>query len=217
MNLRELFRSDPSFLGLAKFVTLFFVLTSVVSMIFFPNYSVSEDYISTLGTNRNPVHEFFNISLILTSILLLPTYFVIHYTLLRNVEERHVRLVKMSFGIALTSSTSLALVGVFPAEGNTLLSHNLAALVFFVSISFYYVILTWLLITIVHVCYSQFPFNRRVDYLGFAFVFLVAVLLDVSTWYNKLLQKFIVYSALLFLIYFSERLRLIDKHHVPHV
>ncbi len=66
-------------------VTIFFVLTSVIAMILFPGYSVTNDFLSTLGTHRAKYPFIFNIATIITAILLVPTYLALNRILARNL------------------------------------------------------------------------------------------------------------------------------------
>lgn len=191
-------------------VTLFFVFTSVLAMLLFPGYSISNDFLSTLGTHRARFPFIFNISTILTALLLLPTYHSINKILERNVPSNHGMVLNLALFFGITSSIALAGVGFFPAEGNTFQLHALSALSFFLSIGVYYLILSYLIIRILLVCHNFRSFLTPLDYFGFTFIVLVLLLVDLSTWYSRILQKFIVYSALLFLVYMTSKVHRVD-------
>ncbi len=188
----------------------FFVFTSILSILLFPGYSISGDFLSTLGTGKARYPFIFNYSVIITAILLIPTYWAINGILLRNVPSGNDRYLKFSFGAAIVSSIALAGVGLLPAENSTYIPHAISALIFFLAIGIYYVVITFLVIRILKICHNFREFLSPADYLGFAFIVLVLVLIDINTWYSKLLQKFIVYSSLLFLVYLASKVKRID-------
>ncbi len=191
-------------------VTGFFVLTSVVAMILTPRYSFTNDFLSTLGTSRSPYPYIFNIAVVLTAILLIPTYFAIHRILLRNIPANNDRFLNAAFIVAIISSIALAGVGILPAEGDTLYPHAMTALAFFLAIGTYYVLITFLVIRILNQCHNFRQFLSPIDYVGFAFIVLVLILVDIATWYSRILQKSIVYGALLFLAYVATKIKRID-------
>ncbi|RMG41399.1 MAG: DUF998 domain-containing protein [Methanobacteriota archaeon] len=194
----------------AIFVTFFFILSSLLAMLLFPGYSISEDFLSTLGTHKARYPFIFNISTVLTAILLIPTYISINRILQRNVPKNHDFFLKMSIALGLFSSFSLAGVGLFPAEGETFQAHTLSALSFFLAIGLYYLVVSYLIIRILNECHDFRSFLTPFDYFGFTFVILVLVLMDISAWYSRLLQKFIVYSALIFLVYMTSKVHRVD-------
>lgn len=192
-------------------VTIFFVLTSVIAMILFPGYSVTNDFLSTLGTHRAKYPFIFNIATIITAILLVPTYLALNRILARNLPPpNHDLHLKVALVFGIISSFALAGVGLFPAEGKTFELHALSALTFFLAIGFYYLLLTYLIIRILMMCHNFRPFLTPFDYFGFTFLLLVLVLIDISTWYSRILQKFIVYSALFFLVYMASKVHRVD-------
>ena len=191
-------------------VTGFFVVTSSVAMLFTPHYSFTDDFLSTLGTSRSSYPYIFNISVVLTALLLVPTYLSLHAILLRNIPEGNKKLVDMAFVVGMASSLALIGVGLLPAEGTTFYSHSISALVFFLAIGMYYFITTIVVIRILRKCHNFRKFLSPADYLGFAVIVLVFLLMDISTWYSRILQKTIVYGSLLFLVYLAHKIKKID-------
>ncbi len=180
-------------------------------MVTYPHYSFSQNYLSALGTSKNPLSFIFNSSVIITAILLIPTYYAIYKIMKRNIMMQDIKFLNFSFGLAILSSLSLLLVGLIPANPQTLIPHLIAAGLFFLSIGFYYVIITFLMLKVLHFCANYKRFTSIWDYLGFSIIILVLIFIDLNTWYNKLIQKTIVYGSLLLLIYVSNKLRKIDR------
>lgn len=197
--------THPAYVTFARFAMLVFVIGSVISMMIYPHYDPRKKYISELGADSSSVY-LFTTSVFLTAIALVPAFLGIYAYLKGVLDDKSRPLMKIGVMFGIMSSIFLVLIGAFPAEGGTLHIHMIIAAIYFplLALSLFFISIT---VIYIEDYIIEPPSVDRMNYIGMTFIPFVILFMDIKTWYNVILQKFIVYGAILFLLYIVEKVR----------
>ncbi|MHA2249631.1 MAG: DUF998 domain-containing protein [Candidatus Kariarchaeaceae archaeon] len=114
-----------SYVILSGFVV--YIIGSSISILIHPNYSFTSQYFSDLGVGR--FGFIFNLTLILTGLLLFPFFPLAYYLINPNNKARIMLIISATTGIL--SSIFLVFVGVFNKSEDSIRIHNFFATGFF--------------------------------------------------------------------------------------
>lgn len=187
-----------------------FVLGFIITFALTPNYSIRTDYISDLSTGKYGI--IFDISMMITGILLFPVYLVIYPILVNDLSKNARLFLKISTVFGELALINLVFIGAFPIPAEET-RHNIVSTLFFILLMFHILFFSLTVIKTPDNSTYKKIHNPLFDWTGIGIVIANLIMIIISTLYQNnyitaIMQKIIVFTSFIYILYIVGKIQI---------